>query len=196
MIKKRDNNTPALDMMFMVALSFLLLIFMMVPFLNPITKDGTIEPRDLLWVEAEWPVEDDVDVDLYVKGPDGVIVYYNNKTNGYITLKKDDLGRATEKTFIDGQWVEMPRNYEVISLSDLPDGWYVVNIHIFSSQQGLIQEVSVKVTDTKDASTVYIGTEHIASRNELTFISFRVEDGEIVELDQEVQHKLRRFPSP
>lgn len=193
MIKKRDNNTPALDMMFMVALAFLLLIFMMIPFLNPITKDGVVDPPVLLLIEADWDVESDTDVDLYVKGPDGSVIYYANKDNGYITLKKDDLGSSSDEVIIDGVVVRIPRNYEVTTLTALPDGWYTVNVHLFT---GKAETVNVKVTNIQDYGIVFEGEVTIVSRQEATLINFLVEDGKIIELDQEVEHKLRRFPSP
>lgn len=192
MIKKRDNNTPALDMMFMVALTFLLLVIMMVPFLNPIAKTGVIDPPIAMMVEAQWPSENDTDVDLYVKGPDGGIIYYGNKANGYITLKKDDLGSSTDKVVIDGVTVSIPRNYEITTLTALPDGWYTVNIHLFG---GAAESVTVRVTNIGIYDIVYEGSFDLVLRQEKTFISFLVKDGKVIELDQQVEHKLRKAAS-
>ncbi len=189
MIKKRDNNTPALDMMFMVALAFLLLIFMMIPFLNPITKNGTIDPPIAMMIEATWDVENDTDVDLYVKGPDGRVVYYANKSNGYITLKKDDLGHSTDKIVIDGQTVTIPRNYEITTLTALPDGWYTVNAHLFA---GKAETATIRVTNILSFDVIFEGSFDLTLRQEKTFISFLIKDGKVIELDQQVEHKLRR----
>lgn len=189
MIKKRDNNTPALDMMFMVALTFLLLVIMMVPFLNPIAKTGVVDPPIAMMVEAQWPVDNDTDVDLYVKGPDGRPVYYANKSNGYITLKKDDLGSSTDKIVIDGVTVSIPRNYEITTLTALPDGWYTINAHLFS---GKAEVVTIRVTNIGNYSIVYEGTFDLTLRQEKTFISFLIKGGKVIELDQQVEHKMRR----
>jgi len=191
MIRKRDNNTPALDMMFMVALTFLLLVIMMVPFLNPISKNGVIDPPIAMMVEAQWPTENDTDVDLYVKGPDNRVIYYANKSNGFITLKKDDLGSATDKIVIDGTTVAIPRNYEITTMTALPDGWYSVNAHLFSGEE---ETVTIRITNIGSYSIVYEGTFDIVLRQEKTFISFLVKDGEVIELDQQVQHKMRSKP--
>lgn len=188
MIKKRDNNTPALDMMFMVALTFLLLVIMMVPFLNPVAKRGVIDPPIVMMVEAWWPSESEHDVDLYVRGPDGSVIYYANKNNGYINLKRDDLGKSTDKFVIDGKVTYINRNYEVATMSALPDGWYTVNSHLFT---GVAETVTIRVTNTANFDIVYEGTFDLTSRQEKTFISFLVKDGRVVELDQQVEHRMR-----
>ncbi len=195
MIHKRDNNTPALDMMFMVALTFLLLVIMMVPFLNPIAKTGVVDPPVSLMVEATWPVDSDTDVDLYVKGPDGNVVYYGHKSNGYVTLKKDDLGFSTDKMVIDGEIMTIPRNYEITTLTTLPDGWYIVNVHLFKGIGEEQETATIRITNILEYDIVFEGSVSITKRQEITVVSFRVVDGRVVELDQEVQHKLRRYSS-
>ena len=191
MIRRRNIGPSFTDLLFIVSMGFMLLVFMMVPFLNPIAKTGKIDPPIAMMIEAIWNVEKDTDIDLYVKGPDGAIVYYGNKSNGYITLKKDDLGHSTDKVVIDGRTVTIPRNYEITTLTALPDGWYTINAHLFTGKE---ETATVRVTDIMQFRVVYEGSFTIRARQEKTFISFRVKDGKVVELDQQVEHKLRRRP--
>jgi len=187
-IIKRDNNAVALDMTFILTMSFLFLVAVMIAFLNPITKNGVIDPPISMMVEAQWPSERDTDVDLYVRGPDGKVIYYANKSNGYITLKKDDLGKSTDKVVIDGVAVALPRNYEITTLTALPDGWYTVNAHLFT---GPDETVTIRVTNILNYRIVYEGTFDLGRREEKTFIRFLVKDGRVVERDQQVEVKLR-----
>ena len=189
MIKRRNIGPSFTDMLFIVCFGFMLLAFIMVPFLNPIAKNGTIDPPIAMMIEAQWSAEKDTDVDLYVKGPDKHTVYYGNKSNGYVTLKKDDLGHSTDKMIIDGVTVSIPRNYEITTLNALPDGWYTVNAHLFAGKE---ETVTIRVTNIMNYEIVYEGSFQIWHRQEKTFISFLVKDGKVIELDQQVQHKLRR----
>lgn len=193
MIKKRDNNTPALDMMFMVALGFLLIIFLMVPFLNPITKQGAVDPPVKLVVSMEWNEENDTDVDLYLMGPDGIKIYYANKNNGHINLKRDDRGISTEGFTIDGVFHPLLLNYESATITQLMDGWYVINVHLFNTpDKGAPESATIKVLDVEKAQFIFEDTVEVSYKQEVTVLSFKVVDGEIVEMDQDVQHKMRR----
>jgi len=189
MIQRRNIGPAFTDLLFLLTMGFAFLIYIMIYWLNPIAKEGTIDPPVVMLIEADWNVENDTDVDLYVRGPDGIVIYFANKDNGYITLKKDDLGRVSDKMLIDGVVVNIPRNYEVTTLTTLPDGWYTVNLHLFS---GTAENVTVKVTNVQHYSIVFEGDTHLGKREETTVVSFLVEDGRVIELDQQVQHKLRR----
>lgn len=196
MIQRRNTGPSFIDLLFIISLGFLLLLFIMLPFLNPIAKDGTIDPPIMMMIEATWDDDSAEDIDLHVLGPTGNTVGYLNKNNGYITLKKDDLGTANDFYFVDGKRITVQRNYEVTSLTALPDGWYTVNVHYFSSGKEP-EEVTVRVTNLAHFNVAIDTSVTITSRQEVTVVMFLVKDNKVVELDQQVQRKIRMgVPSP
>lgn len=191
MIQRRNTGPSFIDLLFIISLGFLLLLFIMLPFLNPIAKDGTIDPPVALMIEMRWDDKADSDIDLWVLGPDGAAVGYFKKSNGYITLKRDDLGKVNDMFTVDGKRVTVERNYEITTATQLPDGWYTVNIHYFGGSSKP-EEVNIKITNLLHFGIAFEGTATVSLRQEVTVVSFKVVDGRVVELDQEVQRKVRK----
>jgi uncharacterized protein YfaP (DUF2135 family) len=158
--------------------------------INPIAKNGVVDPPIKLMVEMTWDDESSADIDLYVMGPDRVPVFYANKENGYITLKRDDLGLVSDKYEVNGKRVTVKRNYEIITLTDLPDGDYVINIHHFSSRSGP-EEVKVRVTNIQRYGIVSDSNFTISSKQEHTMIVFQVKEGIITNVRDDIQIKIR-----
>ena len=195
MIKRRDTGPSFVDLLFIISLGFLLLLFIMLPFLNPVSKNGQIDPPVLLMVEMTWDKESSRDIDLHVQGPTGMSVNYLNKDNGYITLKKDDLGTRNDTYVVDGMTLTVKQNYEVTTMTALPNGWYAVNFHYYSAL-GDPEEVCVRVTNLAHFGIAFEGCVVIKPRQEHTIITFRVEDNKVVELDNTIQRSLRNTRNP
>lgn len=191
MIKRRETSTSFVDLLFIIALGFLLLLFIILPFLNPITKQGTVDPPVHMMIEMTWDNESDRDIDLHTQGPAELPVNYIYKDNGYMTLKKDDLGTRNDSYAVNGQTVVVKQNYEITTLSALPDGWYAVNVHYYSSL-GDPLEVCIRVTNLARFAVAFEGCVMITPRQERTVISFKVVDNKVVELDATTQRTLRR----
>ena len=191
MIKRRETSTSFVDLLFIISLGFLLLLFIILPFLNPITKQGTVDPPVHMMIEMTWDNESDRDIDLHTQGPVELPVNYIYKDNGYMTLKKDDLGTRNDSYAVNGQTVVVKQNYEITTLSALPDGWYAVNVHYYSSL-GDPLEVCIRVTNLARFAVAFEGCVMITPRQEKTVISFKVVDNKVVELDATTQRTLRR----
>lgn len=191
MIKRRNVGPSFVDLLFIISLGFLLLLFVMLPFLNPISKDGVIEPPVQMIVEMTWDDESLSDMDLYMMGPNGVIVYYSNQDGGYMSLERDDLGMRNDTYKINGETRTVVRNYEIITLTDLPDGEYVVNVHHFSSHTGS-ELTNIRVTNIADFKVEYEGDVLVTPREEVTALTFLVVEGKVTSLRTDVQVGIRR----
>lgn len=189
-MRKYSSNLAFVDLLFNMLVGFTCLFVIAFLLINPIAKQGTIDPPVKLMIEMSWDDDSHNDIDLYVKGPDGRPVYYANKENGYITLKRDDLGLRNDTYIVNGQEVMVKRNYEIITLTDLPDGDYVINIHHFSTRGGP-EEVSVKVTNLARFGVVFDGNATVSSKQEHTMIVFQIRNGEIIKVRSDIQVKLR-----
>ena len=189
-MRKYSSNLAFVDLLFNLLVGFTCLFVIAFLLINPIAKNGVVDPPIKLMVEMTWDDESSADIDLYVMGPDRVPVFYANKENGYITLKRDDLGLISDKYEVNGKRVTVKRNYEIITLTDLPDGDYVINIHHFSSRSGP-QEVKVRVTNIQRYGIVSDSNFTISSKQEHTMIVFQVKDGIITNVRDDIQIKIR-----
>ena len=86
-------------------------------------------------VEMHWPSDMNIDMDLWVKGPNTTPVGFWNQGNDVFNLLRDDLGTEGDAT---------NENYEISYSRGIRPGEYVVNAHMYSIvPNGL--EVPVKI---------------------------------------------------
>ena len=189
-MRKYSSNLAFVDLLFNLLVGFTCLFIIAFLLINPIAKNGTIDPPVRLMVEAAWDDESIADIDLYVKGPDGSVVYYGNKENGYITLKRDDLGARNDTYVVNGEKVIVKRNYEITTMTDLPDGDYIINVHNFSTNTGP-QEVNIKVTNLAHFGVAFDGKVIVSNRQETTVVVFRVEDNRVVDVRTDIKVNFR-----
>lgn len=191
-MRKYSSNLAFVDLLFNLLVGFTSLFIIAFLLINPIAKKGTIDPPIVMMVEMRWDDSSYRDMDLYVRDPSGSVVYYANKENGYVTLKRDDLGNRNDSFIVNGEKVTIKRNYEVTTMTVLPDGDYVINVHQFSSRSHEPVEVEVVVTGLQPYAVYYTGTVTIAPRQEATMIVFKVVDGKVTDIRTDVEVKLRK----
>ena len=191
-MRKYSSNLAFVDLLFNLLVGFTSLFVIAFLLINPIAKNGIVDPPIRFMIEMTWNDESGNDMDLYFKGPTGNTVSYGNKENGYITLKRDDIGFQTDTYTVNGETVVTYRNYEIITTTALPDGDYVLNVHFFSKRSdNFKEEVQIRVTNLQPYDIVYEGSLTVALRQEQTVLVFRVENGKIVDKRTDVQVKLR-----
>lgn len=189
MIARRNTGTSFVDLLFIISLGFLLLMFVMLPFLNPVAKNGAVDPPVMLMVELTWGDDSSADIDLHVKGPDGVVVNFRNKENGYITLSRDDLGWMSDRFMVNGKETLVRRNYEITTLTAMPDGSYVMNVHYYSNK-GPQEVVKVRVTNLANFGIVYDGNIVLVPNQEATAVVFKAVGTKVVSVSTDIQVKF------
>lgn len=192
-MRKYSSNLAFVDLLFNLLVGFTSLFVIAFLLINPVAKKGVVDPPVRLIVEMTWDDESPTDIDLYVKGPDNKIVYYTNRSNGYITLKRDDLGHQTDTFSVGTKTVTVARNYEVTTMTALPDGDYVVNVHFYSNSNTQVysEDVKVRVTDLQPYKVQYDNSFTLKHRQEYTVLVFKVVDGKIVDKRVDVEVTLR-----
>jgi hypothetical protein len=191
-MKKYSSNLAFIDLLFNMLTGFTCLFIISFLLINPVAKDGVVEPPVKLIVEARWDDESKYDVDLWVSSPNSLVGYIS-KESGYATLSRDDLGRENDTYIINGEKKTIKRNYEVTNFTALPDGEYVINVHMFSGTYPTNEmKVNVRITQVAPFNTVYEGDVTLRfAKEEKTAVSFVVRNGEITDINTDLQRKVR-----
>lgn len=79
-----------------------------------------------------WDQKSEHDIDLYVRDPDGYIVYFKSREVSLMHLERDDLGYGNDTiTTKDGNTVTVLENEERVILRGILTGEYIVNTHAY-----------------------------------------------------------------
>lgn len=190
-MRKYSNNWVFIDLLFNLLVGFTSLFVLAFMLINPIAKKGTIEPPVVFVIESSWADESTNDIDLYLRGPDGNIVYFGNQDGSYMYLDRDDLGASNDTFMLNGEQVVIERNYEMITVSQLLPGEYVINLHYFS-MKGDAEIIDVRATSISPFGVIVDRQVELLPRQEKTVASFYVEpNGTITDVRTDLNIRLR-----
>ena len=132
------GDTVFRDMTMLALSGFIIIVLLLLPWLNIKAQDqATKEPSGSVIVEAFWPEDRDVDVDLWVKAPSDSAVGYSNMNGYYFNLLRDDRGNLFDRT---------PINYEISYTRGIAAGDYQANIHLYQTDGGPPIEVKIIIS--------------------------------------------------
>lgn len=177
-----EDIDPFTDLLFNALLGFTFLLFVVLMFINPPAKDGTIDAKAEVIITATWPGDLSDDIDAWVQGPDGETVSFRTPESGLMHLDRDDRGLVSDTVLIDGVPVTVPLNQEVVTLRGTQAGEYVVNLHRYQAAGSGPVPVEVTVVRVNPAlEVVFTGTVELAAQgSEKTVLRFQVRpDGRI-----------------
>ena len=172
------SGTLLKDFSLAIAAIFICLVILL-PFINPPKKDEAqeIKAAGNIIIETIWDKETFHDVDTWVLGPDGIKVGYNNKSSPIFNLLRDDTGKSNDVTGL---------NYENTYSRGIPDGWYLVNLHMYAMHAGevpVIVRVVLSIKEEPNSSVLQFYAADIKiyeGREEITVLRFRVKDKKII----------------
>lgn len=150
------------DVIMLALMGFVVIVVLLLPHINPSSQKDNIDinPPGNVIVEIKWPNDLDTDVDLWVQGPGDVPVGYSNKGGVLFNLLRDDLGQQADATNI---------NYENAFSRGIVEGEYIVNLHLYRNQSGVMPIEVIVVVSVKENSDA--GTRQILTRTvELTSV--------------------------
>ena len=143
---KRRNTLdvdPFSDLLFNALLTFTFLFLMALLLMNPTAKSGIINPKAEFMLTISWPDNSPDDIDTWVEGPQGQMIWFKRTQEGLMHLDRDDRGAVNDMQLIDGKEIINPLNQEIVSIRGRPPGEFTVNIHYYRSQT--LQAVPVTV---------------------------------------------------
>src|SRR6516164_3792673 len=125
---------------FLLALNnviFILFIFAIMAMAAKVPPASGVEVKAEYLITAEWDLDHDCDVDLWVRDPLGNIVYYGQKESGSMHLDHDSRGHLSDEERLPDGTIVKPRIYsETATLRGIVPGEYTVNIHLYGAWTG------------------------------------------------------------
>ncbi|MGB0747844.1 MAG: hypothetical protein ACPGO3_03780 [Magnetospiraceae bacterium] len=180
--RRRVDMDPFTDLLFNVLLSLSFLFIMVLLFMQPPAKTGVIDAKADYIVTVTWPDESPDDIDTWVQGPNGDLLWFKVPEIGLMHLDRDDRGRAGDQILVNGELIENPLNQEVVTLRGVAEGEYVVNLHYYESRSQRAVEAKVRVVKVNPAAEVvfYGGVTLSAVGEERTAVRFSIaKDGTV-----------------
>ena len=129
-IEKYKSNLAFTDLLFNILLGVFILYWLASLLIND-PESKQIDTVAQALIILEWPDESGNDIDLWVRDPNGVIVGYQNRDAGNMSLERDDLGAANDIITLGGKQVKLKRNHEVITLRGFSPGKYMISVHYY-----------------------------------------------------------------
>ncbi len=190
-ISREPEVDPFYDMLFNMLIAFVFCFIIALLAMNPkALKAGDIPAKAEYILTLSWPDLDPNDIDAWVQGPSGDVVWYRAREAGLMHLDRDDRGVSNDTILVNGRKVVNPLNQEVITIRGIQPGEYIVNAHYFESKDvdskdpksGQPVEASLSVVKVNPrAEVAYYGQQILARRGvEATMVRFSVlPDGSI-----------------
>jgi hypothetical protein len=122
---------------FLLALNnviFLLFVFALLSMAAKLPPRAGVELKADYLITAEWALDHDCDVDLWVRDPLGHIVFFGTREAGSMHLDHDSMGHVSDAEVLPDGRVVRPRSYaEVVTLRGIVPGEYTVNLHLYGA---------------------------------------------------------------
>ncbi len=180
------DQDPFTDLLFNALLAFTFLFILVLIFLNPPAKTGIIDPKAEFIITTTWQDSSPDDVDLWVEGPDGQTVWFNNPALGLMHLDRDDRGMTNDTILVGGKEIINPLNQEVVTIRGYIAGEYIVNLHYYATQtnQAVTANVNVAKVNPKLEVVYYGDVDLVKPGEEKTAVRFSVsKQGEVYNIN-------------
>lgn len=178
LFKRRESLDvdPFTDLLFNALLTFTFLFLIALLLMNPTAKSGIINPKAEFMITVSWPDNSPDDIDTWVEGPKGQMIWFKRTQEGLMHLDRDDRGAVNDMQLIDGKEIINPLNQEIISIRGRPPGEFVVNIHYYRSQTLTAVPVTVYLAEVNPTLKVlhYATTTLQREGEERTAVRFTI----------------------
>lgn len=178
---EEDDSTGTVfrDVIMLALIGFVAIVIILLPHIKPTQKeDQDVSAPGNMIVEIHWPNDLPYDVDLWVKAPEEHPVGFWNLGGKTFNLLRDDLGGEADAT---------KENYEITYSRGIPEGEYVVNVHMYGPlpKETVLPVnvvVSVKKAGTETRQILKTVVELKKHNQEETAFRFKMDsNGDLVE---------------
>ncbi|HMT91528.1 hypothetical protein [uncultured Thiothrix sp.] len=189
LFKQRENLLdvdPFTDLLFNALLTFTFLFLIALLLMNPTAKSGIINPKAELMITVSWPDNSPDDIDTWVEGPKGQMIWFKRPQEGLMHLDRDDRGAVNDMQLIDGKEIINPLNQEIVTIRGRPPGEFTVNIHYYRSQTLKAVPVTVYLAEVNPTLKVlhYATTTLQRESEERTAVRFSITpNGQVTDIN-------------
>jgi hypothetical protein len=174
---------PFYDMLFNMLIAFVFCFIVALLAMNPrALKAGDVPAKAEFIVTLSWPDFDPNDIDAWMQGPSGGLVWFRAREAALMHLDRDDRGLANDTINVDGRDIVNPLNQEVLTVRGIAPGEYVVNVHYYETRNNAPVTATVSVVKVNPrAEVVYHGQVALQRKgDEVTAVRFTVQrDGSV-----------------
>ncbi len=189
LFKQRENLLdvdPFTDLLFNALLTFTFLFLIALLLMNPTAKSGIINPKAEFMITVSWPDNSPDDIDTWVEGPKGQMIWFKRPQEGLMHLDRDDRGAVNDMQLIDGKEIINPLNQEIVTIRGRPPGEFTVNIHYYRSQTLKAVPVTVYLAEVNPTLKVlhYATTTLQRESEERTAVRFSITpNGQVTDIN-------------
>ena len=199
---------PFYDMLFNMLIAFVFCFIIALLAMNPrALKAGDVPAKAEFIITLSWPDRDPNDIDAWVQGPSGEVVWFRSREAGLMHLDRDDRGNANDTIVVDGRTVVNPINQEVVTVRGMQPGEYVVNAHYYQTKPeaggappepnagGPVEATLSVVKVNPRAEVVFYGRRLLPTPGtEVTMVRFTVRpDGSVTDLNTLPKQLVQRL---
>lgn len=135
-LTREPEVDPFYDMLFNMLIAFVFCFIVALLAMNPrALKAGDVPAKAEFIITLSWPDGDPNDLDCWVQGPSGDVVWFRSREAGLMHLDRDDRGLSNDTVVVDGRRIVNPVNQEVVTLRGIAAGEYVVNVHYYDGSK-------------------------------------------------------------
>lgn len=185
--RHRQPFDPITAVLFKIIQAITYLFVLAVLFMNPVSKQGIINPKAEYIITVNWPDRNPNDIDTYVEDPAGNVTDFANPAAGLVHLDRDDRGNLNDTLNINGKLIENPINQEVTTIRGVITGEYVVNVHYYASEDDKPVPVTIRVDKVNPTlEIIYYDTITLERKDdEKTVVRFTIAgDGSVTNINQ------------
>lgn len=196
-MRKYSSNIAFTDLLFNLLIGFTSLLLIAFLLINPIAEEGKIDPEIEFLITSSWEDDSGIDIDLWIKGPDGTVVGFPQKDGRYMVLERDDLGDHNDMYMINGESYLIERNLETLSINGIVPGEYFVSVHNYNTTWENAKEeyptpVTIDLMDIRPYSLRISKRVVVHFKEEVPVFSFIVDrDGSILDLNDKIDMRIR-----
>ena len=196
-ITREPEVDPFYDMLFNLLIAFVFCFIVALLAMNPkALKAGDIPAKAEFIITMSWPDWNPNDIDAWVQGPAGDMVWFRSREAALMHLDRDDRGLSNDTIEVNGKKIVNPLNQEVVTIRGIAPGQYVVNANYYESLDQHPVEVTVSVVKVNPrAEVVYYGQQTLGRKgDEVTMVRFNVlSDGSVSGINTLPKRLVERF---
>ena len=193
MRRSYHSNLAFIDILFNTLLCFV--VFFTLALIHMKKDDVTSETKGIefdayVMIVATWPGEYGDDIDLYIKDPQGGLVFFRQKNNKIMHLDRDDMGTIGEFANEEDRFYN---NREVVTIRQSVPGEFIINAHVYRKSSYGPVPVTFKVMKIRPFKTVYDRTIVLDyTGQEKTACRFTVKENGAIENINQLPIKIAR----